>query len=389
MAPATGAARVGVPVKVAWRSGASRVVGTIDFAPPAVPTPALATDDAGGTVVAAAATASYPAAFAANGGSLTSVRTQPWSFGRTQLWSVRCAFFTPERRLVVAYDSARVVSSVVATCEAPASAAVGSGGSVALVSGRSAGAGGWDVEAAVVSAISESAKASSVGWIATPEVFDVFPRVASVAGGRAITARGRSFGVAERVGVWVGTIGPLRARSIDDDDEAGARGRGRQTGVTLGIFRTRRVRRGDRQAGFHRRDGRDALRYRTRDAVCGTRRLTAARRSWASRRRQSRPPRVAKSRRRSSPEFTTRRRARRSPVTCGPARGTTRVADPADPARRLRHRGQSSFTTWRVPAVAGAGWFEVFVNLGSGDRASARILAFPRRGRRRPGSRPG
>ena len=39
--------------------------------------------------------------------------------------------------------------------------------------------------------------------------------------------------------------------------------------------------------------------------------------------------------------------------------------------------GQSSFTTWRVPAVAGAGWFEVFVNLGSGDRASARILAFP------------
>ena len=38
---------------------------------------------------------------------------------------------------------------------------------------------------------------------------------------------------------------------------------------------------------------------------------------------------------------------------------------------------QSSFTTWRVPAVAGAGWFEVFVNLGSGDRASARILAFP------------
>ena len=39
--------------------------------------------------------------------------------------------------------------------------------------------------------------------------------------------------------------------------------------------------------------------------------------------------------------------------------------------------GQSSFTTWRVPAVSGAGWFEVFVDLGSGDRASARILAFP------------
>ena len=55
---------------------------------------------------------------------------------------------------------------------------------------------------------------------------------------------------------------------------------------------------------------------------------------------------------------------------------TTRVACSLTPFGASGY-GQSSFTTWRVPAVSGAGWFEVFVELGSGDRASARILAFP------------
>ena len=242
VAPATGAARVGVPVRVAWRSKASRVVGLIDFAPPAVPTTALAlkpvptavpTDATASTVVAAAATASYPPAFAAGGGSLASVRTRLWSPRNGRL-SVRCAFFAPgdssrtDRRFFVSY-AARVVSSALATCETPGVSAVGSGGSVSLIAGRSAGVGGWDVEAAVLAAVeayADNGQSQTAAWIETPAVFDVVPRVASVAGGRAITARGRSFGVAERVGVWVGTIGPLRARSIDDDDEAGGPGGG-------------------------------------------------------------------------------------------------------------------------------------------------------------------
>ena len=387
VAPATGAARVGVPVRVSWRSKASRVVGSIAFAPPAAPTtplalkPAPPPTDAGGTVVAAAATASYPAAFAASGGSLASVRTQPaWSPRHGGRLSIRCAFFglPGGARPVVSY-SARVVSSAVATCETPAVPVVGSGGAVALVSGRSAGAGGWDVEAAVAAAIAESAKASAVAWIETPAVFDVLPRVASVAGGRAITARGRSFGVAERVGVWVGTIGPLRARSIDDDDDdagSGA-GAGAQTngGDVLEFFAP---------AGYVGAIVRPvsvgatgATRSGIEPGTAGLRYAPAYRCETEESCAGVAPSSVASA---AGGEITT---ALLSGVYDGDATVTGHLWTRAGKRRVSLTSptpfgdGQSSFTTWRVPAVSGAGWFEVFVNLGSGDRASARILAFP------------
>ena len=65
----------------------------------------------------------------------------------------------------------------------------------------------------------ESAKVS-VSWVETPVVHAASPGVAAATGGRSITVTGRAFGVAERARVWVGTIGPLNARSIDPGDDS-------------------------------------------------------------------------------------------------------------------------------------------------------------------------
>jgi hypothetical protein len=93
-------------------------------------------------------------------------------------------------------------------------------GSVALL----AGALGTheQIEAAVSTAL-ESAKVS-VSWVETPIVHAASPGVAAATGGRSITVTGRDFGVAERARVWVGTIGPLNARSIDPGDDSSSGG---------------------------------------------------------------------------------------------------------------------------------------------------------------------
>ena len=76
---------------------------------------------------------------------------------------------------------------------------------------------------AAVSTALESAKVS-VSWVETPVVHAASPGVAAATGGRSITVTGRDFGVAERARVWVGTIGPLNARSIDPGDDSSSSG---------------------------------------------------------------------------------------------------------------------------------------------------------------------
>lgn len=408
VAPSTGTRRDGVPLRVTWRSRASHprdVVGYLDFvAPIAVSVRGSSldssdSDDANG-FVAAAAWKAYPPAFTNNGGSLTSVRIERGGLSVPIGSPTRCVFVVQHgggsggKESIAIADVTGRSSSTIATCEVPSLGSFHGNsmvddvtgvalGSVALLAGA---LGTHEQLEAAVSTALESAKVS-VSWVETPVVHAASPGVAAATGGRSITVTGRDFGVAERARVWVGTIGPLNARSIDPGDDSSS-----DHGDVLEFIApaanfdafVRPVSVGG--VGVATRSGIEpstpGLRY-ARAYRCDVGGDESACVAMA--------PSAAAST--AGGDVTTALLAgvfdAYSPIgdhsssssTAGrmwTASGKRRVSL----ALRTDIVGHPSFATWRVPAVsanherASGGWSSVFLNLGSGDEAAGRLLAF-------------
>ena len=273
-----------VAVRVARRSGASHEcddVGTVAYR--------VVVEDSGEeTGVTSSATSSanplpstpprplsaanfHPGTFRAEGGSVVAV-----AFGRGYAASTgvpSCVFVGDaggvggETNVVaMTMTRARVVSAAVWTCEAPPSPAGRrdapgfAGGSVdGMVSEASSSSSSSPASTSTSSSSSTPSPsstsssltlgedASPVGWFSSASIVSVSPSRGGADGGEAVTVSGFGFARGARPGIWFGTIGPIAARRLGDDEEpslecvspAGTprgRRRGRDRGPGRGFF---------------------------------------------------------------------------------------------------------------------------------------------------------